>query len=404
MKRKKTAALALAFCLLLGMLSPALAAGGMQEEEDAAAASTGVTTSGFKTPDFDVPCKAAVLFEQDTGAILYSKNADDRLYIASITKVMTLILTFEAIESGRISLTDYVPVSEHAYSMGGSQIWLEPGEKFTVDELLKAVTVASANDAAVALAEMVGGSEEAFAEMMNRKAQDLGMENTHFINACGLDIEGHYSSARDVAIMSRELLTKHPQVTKYTTIWTDTLREGETQLTNTNKLLKQYAGITGLKTGTTNGAGVCISASATRDGTSLIAVVLGSPSSAERFDAAKTLLNYGFANYEVVPFPATGAAPTELPVSKGAARKVALTFTTPEKLLTAKGEGSSLSATFDLPSSLSAPVHKGDEVGVVTVKKGDSVVGTYSVQAAEDVGKMNFKTGLSLLTNSLLTM
>lgn len=404
MKRKKTAALALAFCLLLGMLSPALAAGGMQEEEDAAAASTGVTTSGFKTPDFDVPCKAAVLFEQDTGAILYSKNADDRLYIASITKVMTLILTFEAIESGRISLTDYVPVSEHAYSMGGSQIWLEPGEKFTVDELLKAVTVASANDAAVALAEMVGGSEEVFAEMMNRKAQDLGMENTHFINACGLDIEGHYSSARDVAIMSRELLTKHPQVTKYTTIWTDTLREGETQLTNTNKLLKQYAGITGLKTGTTNGAGVCISASATRDGTSLIAVVLGSPSSAERFDAAKTLLNYGFANYEVVPFPATGAAPTELPVSKGAARKVALTFTTPEKLLTAKGEGSSLSATFDLPSSLSAPVHKGDEVGVVTVKKGDSVVGTYSVQAAEDVGKMNFKTGLSLLTNSLLTM
>ena len=401
MNIKRAAAFVLAVILSAAMALPAFAAGGAEESLEA---STGIATSEFKTPDFDVPCKAAVLFEQDTGAILYAKNADDRLSIASITKVMTLILTFEALESGRIALTDHVPISEHAYSMGGSQIWLEPGEIFTVDELLKAVTVASANDAAVALAEMVGGSEEAFAAMMNEKARELGMENSHFINACGLDIEGHYSSARDVAIMSRELLTQHPQITNYSTIWMDTLRGGETQLLNTNKLLKQYAGINGLKTGTTNGAGVCISASATRDGTSLIAVVLGSPSSQERFTAAKTLLDYGFANYEVVPFPDTGAAPAALGVAKGAERQVDLTFTTPDKLLLKKGEGSALSATFDLPAQLTAPVHEGDEVGLVTVKNGETVLGTYSIQVAKTVEKMNFKTGLSLLTNSLFAM
>ena len=218
----------------------------------------------FEMPEFDLPCRAAILVDQASGTVLYEKQADQPLPIASITKVMTLLLTMEALESGKASLTDVVPVSEHAYNMGGSQIWLEPGEQLTMDEMLKAICVSSANDAAVAVAEYIGGSEPVFVEQMNRKAAELGMSGTHFCNACGLDEAGHLSTARDVAVMSREMLNRHPQITRYTTIWMDSLRGGATQLLNTNKLLKRYSGITGLKTGTTGGAGVCISASATR--------------------------------------------------------------------------------------------------------------------------------------------
>ena len=246
-------------------------------------------------PALELPCRAACLIDQQTGTILYEKNADQQMPIASITKVMTLLLTFEAVHDGRIAMDTLVPVSEHAYHMGGSQIWLEPGEHFTLDEMIKAICVSSANDAAVAVAELVGGSEPGFVQMMNARAAELGMVNTTFHNACGLDTEGHLSTAHDVAIMSREILNTCPEVLHYTGIWTDTLRGGATQLVNTNKLLKRYNGITGLKTGTTSGAGVCISASATRDGLDLIAVVLGSLSSSERFTAATTLLDYGFA-------------------------------------------------------------------------------------------------------------
>ncbi|MBR5306959.1 MAG: D-alanyl-D-alanine carboxypeptidase, partial [Oscillospiraceae bacterium] len=219
--------------------------------------------------NFDLPCKAALLMDEGTGQILYAKNADEQLPIASITKVMTMLLVFEAIDAGRISLEDTVPISANAYSMGGSQIWLEPGEIFTVHELLKAVAVSSANDAAVALAEYVGGSEGVFCDMMNKRAQQLGMENTNFANACGLDAEGHLSTAKDVAVMSRELM-KHSKVFDYTTIWMDYLRGGETQLVNTNKMLHSYSGTTGLKTGTTGKAGVCITATAKRGEMSLI--------------------------------------------------------------------------------------------------------------------------------------
>jgi len=214
--------------------------------------------------DFDVPCAAAILIDEDSGTVLYEKNADARRPIASITKVMTLLLAFEALEAGKIHLDDFVPVSEHAYHMGGSQIWLEPGEQMTLDDMLKAICISSANDAAVAVAEYVGGSETAFAEMMNVRAYELGMTNTHFVNACGLDEAGHLSTARDVALMSREMLLHHTEVRDYCSIWMDTLRGGATQLVNTNKLLKSYRGITGLKTGTTGKAGVCISASAER--------------------------------------------------------------------------------------------------------------------------------------------
>ena len=242
-------------------------------------------------------CRAAILMEPETGRVLYEKAPDERMPIASITKLMTLLLTFEAIRGGKLTLDTPVPVSEHAYHMGGSQIWLEPGEQFTLDEMLRAICVSSANDAAVAVAELVGGSEPVFVKQMNARAAELGMTNTTFRNACGLDTEGHLSTARDVAILSRYLLNTCPELLHYTGIWTDSLRNGQTQLVNTNKLLRRYSGITGLKTGTTSGAGVCISASATRDGLTLIAVVLGSPSSADRFHSATTLLDYGFANY-----------------------------------------------------------------------------------------------------------
>ena len=295
----KKRAVTIVLCLALALFSVlrAYAEAGTATENTAKAESTvqGIVPAGIQ--EFDVPCAAAILIDEDSGTVLYEKNADEQRPIASITKVMTLLLTFQALEEGKISLEDYVPVNEHAYSMGGSQIWLEPGEQMTLNDMLKAICVSSANDAAVAVAEYVGGSEPVFVQMMNEKAAELGMTDTHFENACGLDQEGHLSSARDVAIMSREMLLNHTEVRDYCSIWTDTLRDGATQLVNTNKLLKSYNGITGLKTGTTSKAGVCIAASAERNGLRLIAVVLGSASGTERFQAATALLDYGFANY-----------------------------------------------------------------------------------------------------------
>ena len=351
----------------------------------------------------DPPCRTAILVSLDTGEVLYEKEADAEVPMASITKVMTLLLTLEAVEQGKISMTDIVPISEHSYNMGGSQIWLEPGEQFTLDELIKAICVCSANDAAVAVAEFVGGSEPVFAEMMNQKAAELGMTHSHFVNACGLDAEGHYSSARDVAIMSRELL-KHPKILEYSSIWMDSLRGGATQMVNTNKLLKSYAGITGLKTGTTNGAGVCISASAVRDGMGLLAVVLGSPSSAERFVAATELLDYGFANYELAPFPEVPGYTEILPVKGGVAETVGLTTSAPENLLLKKGTAKTLTAVLTLPESVEAPVELGAQVGAVELKAGEETLGNYAVTAAGTVEEMDFDTALSLLIKAVFTL
>ncbi len=355
----------------------------------------------FAQPDFDVPCRAAVLMDQATGAILYEKLPDERLPIASITKVMTLLLTFEALEVGRIHLDDIVPVSEHAYDMGGSQIWLEPGEQLTLQEMLKAICVASANDAAVAVAEYVGGSEAAFVEMMNAKAQELGLSGTHFANACGLDASGHLSTARDVAVLSREMLTKHPQVTEYTTIWTDSLRGGETQLVNTNKLLRRYEGITGLKTGTTSGAGICITASATRGGLSLIAVVLGAGSSADRFAAATTLLDYGFANFESAAAPLPENAPLTLPVRLGDDDRVTLVYQLPGALLAPKGGAASLRAELTLPERLEAPVQPDSPVGTVRLYTGDQLLGEYPVLTAGPVARRTLSTAFFTLLKEL---
>ena len=360
----------------------------------------GVQAAGVQ--DFDVPCAAAVLIDEDSGTVLYEKNADERRPVASITKVMTLLLTFEALQAGKISLTDIVPVSEHAYHMGGSQIWLEPGEQLTLQEMLKAVCISSANDAAVAVAEFVAGSEPAFVDAMNARAAALGMTATHFANACGLDEEGHLSSARDVAVMSREMLLHHPEVREYCTVWMDTLRGGKTQLVNTNKLLKSYPGITGLKTGTTGKAGVCITASAERDGLRLIAVVLGASSGKERFEAAKTLLDYGFAHYDSAEVTLPDDAPEELPVKRGTAETTALDYAAPERLLVPKGEGSDLQTKILLPDTLQAPVQQGSPVGSWQLLRGETVLQELPICAAQDVQALSFGYCLRYLVHTVL--
>ena len=353
-------------------------------------------------PDLTLNCRAVCLIDQDTGTVLYEKNADQQMPIASITKVMTLLLTFEAIHDGRLTLDTLVPVSEHAYHMGGSQIWLEPGEQFTLDEMIKAICVSSANDAAVAVAELVGGSEQGFVQMMNDRAAELGMTNTTFHNACGLDTEGHLSTARDVAIMSRQILTTCPEVLHYTGIWTDTLRGGATQLVNTNKMLRRYNGITGLKTGTTGGAGVCISASATRDGLNLIAVVLGAPSSKDRFEAATTLLDYGFAAWRAAPLPAMEDRPLLIKVKGSAEESVPLEYSAlPESILMPKESAAELTAQLTLPDELDAPVQQGQAVGMVRILAGESVLGEYDICAAADAPEMDFGTALGLLWGAL---
>lgn len=388
MFHKKITALCLAAALGLVLNLPAAAAS--------------VEKGRFEMPSFDIPCRTAILIEQESGTVLYDKEAERQVPIASITKVMTLLLTMQAVQEGKVTLQDVVPVSEHAYQTGGSQIWLEPGEELTLDEMLKAICVCSANDAAVAVAEFIGGSEPAFVEMMNQKAAELRMDKTTFKNACGLDTEGHISCARDVAIMSREILTKYPEITNYTTIWMDSLRAGQTQLINTNKLLKRYPGMTGLKTGTTSGAGVCLSASATRDGLSLIGVVLGSTSGAERFTAATALLDYGFANFESAAAPVPPQAPGSITVTGGCGEAVELAYDLPQHLIVKKGEKEALQSTLSLPESVQAPVTAGQALGSVTVTAGGETLGSWEVRAKEEVDALNFEYVFSMLLSALL--
>lgn len=398
----KKRAVTILLCLALALFSILRTYAQEESGTDAAVSENGkqrIVPAG--TNDFDVPCAAAILIDEDSGTVLYEKNADEQRPIASITKVMTLLLTFEALEEGKISLEDYVPISEHAYSMGGSQIWLEPGEQMSLNDMLKAICVSSANDAAVAVAEYVGGSEPAFVQKMNEKAAALGMTQTHFENACGLDQEGHLSSARDVAIMSREMLLHHTEVRDYCSIWTDTLRDGATQLVNTNKLLKSYSGITGLKTGTTSKAGVCISASAERDDLRLIAVVLGSASGKERFEAATALLDYGFANYENAVAELPEDAPATLPVTRGTTDAVTLQYDAPQKCLMPKGQGKTLEVTVELPEVLQAPVEMGAQIGTVHLTNGGEELQTFSITAAQDVDALSFGYCFGLLVQSL---
>ena len=334
--------------------------------------------------------RAALLMEKTTGQILFAQNEHEALEPASVTKIMTLLLTMDAIDSGALSYDDVVTVSANAAGMGGSQVFLAEGEKITVEELLKSVCVSSGNDAAVALAEKVSGVTELFVEQMNNRAKGLGMDDTHFVNCTGLTAKGHVTSAYDIALMSRELLTRHPDIRRFTTIWTDTIRDGAFGLANTNKLIRFYDGATGLKTGYTASAGYCISATAEREGMELIAVIMKGETADKRNTDAKALLNYGFSTYALV-----SAAPEEplpaLPVSMGQAEQVSLTL--PEEGVTAlveKGRVSTLERRVDLPSSLTAPVAAGQTVGTLTLLDGETEVLTVPILAAEDVPRRSW--------------
>lgn len=350
----------------------------------------------------DISAPAAVLMDADTGKILYEKNAHEQRACASITKVMTLTLVMEAVDSGKIHMDDVVTASAHAASMGGSDIWLEEGEQMTVDDMIKATAVASANDAAVALAEFICGTEDDFVAAMNEKAKALGMDDTTFMNCNGLDEEGHITSAYDVALMSRELI-KHEKIFDYTNIWLDNLRGGETQIVNTNKLLRSYDGITGLKTGTTGEAGACISATAERNGLSLIGVVLGADSGKERFRDAATLLDYGFANFESIELGLEEEL-APITVEGGMEDEVSISCEGVTGLTVPKGEGKGITQTVDIPESLTAPVRKGDVVGRVVFSLNEEELASFDVTANDDVEEKSFGSILGLLLHSLIKM
>ncbi len=374
----KTAAILLLPLMVLSMLSFSVTA----TESDA---STVVSSS---PSDLELECKSAILIEANTGKVIYEQNADEALPPASVTKVMTLLLVMEAIEEGRISLSDTVRTSEHAASMGGSQIFLKEGEEMCVEDMVKSVVIASANDAACALAEHVAGSEEAFVKRMNGRAAELGMKNTSFENTNGLDdtTENHYTSARDIAIMSRELI-KHEKILQYSSIWMDTVRNGMFGLTNTNRLVRFYRGCTGLKTGSTSKAGFCVSATAERDGVSLICVIMGAESGDKRNAIASRLLDYGFANYGVYKY--TPEAFGDMKINGGMREYVQIKAEEFSCVLE-KGKITKIQHRTELPDSISAPLKKGDKVGEIIFSCDGSEVGRASVYAVEDVPRISF--------------
>lgn len=389
---KRIIAAGLCLLLAMGFVLPAMA----EEVPDDTALEAAAKA------DDTLPARSAVLMEQESGRILFEKNADEQLPPASITKVMTLLLVMEAIESGRISPTDMVTCSAHASSMGGSQIWFKEGEQLSVDDLLKATCISSANDASVALAEHVAGSEDAFVEMMNTRAAELGMTNTVFMNTTGLDAPGHLSTARDIAVMSRELL-RHEKITEYSKVWMSSLRDGQTQLVNTNKLVRFYNGCTGLKTGTTDGAGSCLSASATRRGMSLVAVTLGSANSAERFAAARGLLDYGFANFTRLELPpADGIVPVK--VLRGVEGQVDVTAKPPESVIVPAGKQVTITQEVTLSPEVEAPVEAGQLLGNVKVLVDGEPLCEYHLIAAEAVDRMSFGRALCILFESLVAL
>lgn len=347
-----------------------------------------------------VKAKSAVLMEVSTGKVLYELNPDNAVAPASITKIMSLLLIVEALEAEKIGLDDMVTASETASSMGGSQIWLKVGETMTVHELLKAVTVASANDACVALAEHIAGSVEEFVARMNQRAKELGAKNTVFHNCTGLDADGHMTTARDVAIMSAELI-RHKLIHEYTQIWIDYLRNGETQLVNTNKLVRFYEGTTGLKTGTTSKAGYCLSATAERDGMQLVAVVMGGESGSERFNGAKRMLNYGFANWCLQTPQADLSQILPVQVLKGRENSVCVSVPQLQPVLLKKGKAERLTCHISLPETVQAPVVKGQKLGTLTVKNADKTVATYDLCATQEVKRMSFFLMLKRLLQRL---
>ena len=333
---------------------------------------------------------SACLIDQNTGLVLYDHNMHEQLRPASVTKIMSLLLIMEALDSGRISLTDQVPCTEDAAAMGGSQIWLDVRETLTVDEMLKAICVVSANDCVVAMADYLEGSQEAFVAKMNQKAKELGMNDTCFKNCHGIDEDGHVTSSYDIAIMSRELLVNHPSITNYTTIWMDTLRDGKSSLVNTNKLVRNYSGCTGLKTGSTSIALYNLSASATRNDLSLIAVIMRAPTSAIRFSEAQKLLDYGFNNYSVTSFGNKGDVIKEVQVNKGTSKAINAVLESDAKILTKKSNNNEISQEIILDDVINAPIIQGQKLGEIKYSINGSVVMTVNLIADTNVPKLSF--------------
>jgi len=321
--------------------------------------------------NFNFTSKSQILMEMSTGRVIYEKNSDEKAYPASVTKIMTLLLIMEAIDSGKISYEDKVVCSENASKMGGSQIWFQPGEELTIDEALKCICVVSANDVCVAMAEHIGGNEENFVKMMNDKASKLGMTGTNFVNCHGIDDENHYTTARDIAIMSRELMAKHPNITKYTTIWMDSIRGGTFGLSNTNKLIRYYEGATGLKTGYTSTAMYNLSATATKNDMSLVAVILTAPSSDIRNEEAKQLLNYGFANYQVEKLASKGEVIDKIKINKHLGENVEIVLENDISLMSEKGNKGDYDKEVVINKNINAPLKKGEIVGKIVYKDAD---------------------------------
>ena len=344
--------------------------------------------------EVNIESKSAILMEGATGKIIYKKNPNERLNPASITKIMTLLLIYENMDSGKIKSSDKVTVSEHAASMGGSQVFLEPNEQQSVETMIKCISIASANDAAVAMAEHIDGSEEAFVNKMNKRAKELGMKDTHFVNCCGLDVEGHYSSAKDVAIMSKELITKHPEIIKYTTTWMDTIthttRKGESEfgLTNTNKLVRTYKGITGLKTGSTSLAKYCLSATANRNGVDMIAVVMGAPDHKLRFMEASKLLDYGFGKCVKYEHIYKESKLKRIPVEKGVSKYVDGKVESPFTYVYIDEKGKITNKK--IINRVEAPIKVGDKIGVIEYFMNGKKIGERDIVAKKSVRKADY--------------
>ncbi len=352
-----------------------------------------VETSGEVGENFlDLSCESAILISQDTGEVLYEHNAHEKLRPASVTKVMTILLIMEEIDSGRLSYSDKISCSEKASAMGGSQIWLDTREELTVDEMLKAICVVSANDCTVAMAEHIAGSEEMFVNRMNERAKELGMNDTTFKNCHGIDEDGHETSSYDIALMSRELLRNHPSITKYTTIWMDSLRDGKSELVNTNKLIRNYQGATGLKTGSTSLALFNLSASATRDDLSLIAVIMRAPSTKERFSCARKLLDYGFSTFKYKKFAEKDVEVMNVPINKGVVSEVSVKYAdTSGKIMNKKSEGN-IEQEIIINDNVSAPIETGQVLGNVEFRVDGEVVASVDLVAENDVAKLNIFT------------
>ncbi len=397
---KKLLSLTLALLLVLPLNTVAAATISTEYySQDLTADTMEVSTTEISEGEYE----SAVLMEKETGKVLYESNPHERLAPASITKIMALLLICEAIDKCKISLESKVTASEHACSMGGSQIWLEPGEEMTVDELLRATVIASANDATVALGEAISGSEEAFVNEMNRRAKELKLENTNFVNCSGLDAENHYSSAYDIAVISCALL-KHKLIKKYTTVWMDSLRNGESELVNTNKLVRFYSGATGLKTGTTSSAGFCVSGTAEKDGMELCAVIMGAKNNDGRFGNAKKLLNYGFANWKITEVKVDQKLIPSLKVENGCADSVKAVPSGVGKYLLPKESEADITVVPNIQEKFTAPIAKGQKLGTADVMLEGKKLGSIDLVSASDVKKFTFLAALKRIFSALISL